>query len=237
MGHQTTASEFQTTRWTLILRARSNTVDLSELLSAYHGPIVAYLEQKVRNRHDAEELSQEFICRKFLEGHLLDKADRERGKFRSFLLSSLNRFVIDIHRQTRGRENQRPRTISTADITMLDEAHAPDDPVVVYNREYFRMVLDTVRQRLEERCRVEGMDRHWIAYEARLLNPVLHGSDPQSIDSLAKALQLSAARVSHMIESVKRKSVQVLREVVAETIDDPDDLEEEIDLLWATLAP
>lgn len=230
---------FRTTSWTLILRARSSPADREALLRAYCGPIGAYLKRKLRNVDDAEELTQEFIHKKVLEGNLLKKADRERGRFRDYLLASLDRFVIDWHRKTHGRPGDaRPDIALTSDEAVLESAgtRQGDDPVAAYNKEFARAVLDQVRQRLEEDCRRCGLNRHWTAYEARVLRPLLYGSEPATVESLALMLGATAPEVSHMIETVRRKSVKVLREVVADTLENPGDVDDEIDALWRYVA-
>ena len=92
MGSPGSGATFKTTSWTLIVRAQSSPSDLETLLQVYYGPISAYLQRKVPNADDAAELTQEFIHSKILEGNLLGKADRTRGRFRSYVLKSLNRF-------------------------------------------------------------------------------------------------------------------------------------------------
>src|ERR1035437_7696465 len=93
------SSQFQTTRWTLFSsagephqkEARSALVSLCE---TYWYPLYAYLRRSGYRADQAQDLTQEFFIR-LLEGHYLDRADREKGRFRSFLLTSLKFFVAD----------------------------------------------------------------------------------------------------------------------------------------------
>jgi RNA polymerase sigma-70 factor (ECF subfamily) len=232
---QSVSGEFRTTSWTLILNAQHNAKDLEALLLRYHEPIRAYFARKARTAHDAEDLAQEFIRKMVLEGELLQKADPERGRFRHFLKCALNRFAIDEHRRVYGRNSSRATTFRSSENGYHDDAATPDgdDPTLAFEQEYRRKLLSDVREALEQCCKADGLHQHWHAYEARVLNPLLHGVQPTSVEALAKTFKLPAPKVSHMIETVRRRSVQIARELVAQTIDNPDDLDDEIRSLWA----
>ena len=87
------SSQFPTTRWTLVVaagdphrkEARSALVSLCE---SYWYPLYAYLRRRGHSAEEAQDLTQEFLLR-VLEGHYLDRADPEKGRFRSFILTSL----------------------------------------------------------------------------------------------------------------------------------------------------
>src|ERR1044071_2122421 len=102
-------SQFPTTRWSLVVAAgdsdrpesRSALVSLCE---NYWYPLYAYLRRRGYPADQAQDLTQEFFIR-VLEGRYLDRADPERGRFRSFLLSSLKFFVAD--EEDRNRAHKR----------------------------------------------------------------------------------------------------------------------------------
>ena len=90
---------FATTHWSVVLAAGQNRSDgaakaLEELCRTYWYPLYAYLRRKGYSEHDAQDLTQGFICQ-LLERRSLEKVEREKGKFRSFLLASLNYFLAD----------------------------------------------------------------------------------------------------------------------------------------------
>src|SRR6201998_3542485 len=92
-------SQFPTTRWTLVVaagdshrkEARSALVTLCE---NYWSPLYAYLRRRGCLADEAQDLTQEFFIR-VLEGRYLDRADPKKGRFRSFILTSLKFFVAD----------------------------------------------------------------------------------------------------------------------------------------------
>src|SRR5271170_1485684 len=90
---------FDTTRWTLVLQAaRSDTLHaraaLEDLCLAYWFPLYVYVRRRGYSPHDAEDLTQGFFAR-ILKLNSLAQVDRERGKFRAFLLASMNHFIAD----------------------------------------------------------------------------------------------------------------------------------------------
>src|SRR2546430_399454 len=102
------SSQFPTTRWTLVIaagdphrkEARSALVSLCE---NYWYPLYAYLRRRGYTADQAQDLTQEFFIR-VLEGRYLDRADPEKGRFRSFLLTSLKFFVADEEDRHRARK-------------------------------------------------------------------------------------------------------------------------------------
>ena len=114
-----TASRFQTTSWTLIVRARASRADLQELLSVYWSPVYAYLRRSGVDPHDAADLTQGFLSEVVLDRGFVERADPERGRFRSFLLSALSKFVIDEHRRVSGRYGTRPKMLIPSDPEAL----------------------------------------------------------------------------------------------------------------------
>src|SRR5579884_544814 len=96
---------FPSTHWTLIARAargpgKASRAAMGELLARYLRPLETYLvRSRGLSRADAEDLVQSFIANRVLEKNLLASADRCRGRFRTFLLAALNRFVADEFRK------------------------------------------------------------------------------------------------------------------------------------------
>src|SRR5215471_589629 len=94
-----TAKHFPTTTWTLVLSA-GQTADarssdaLASLCERYWYPLYAYLRRRGQSREEAQDLTQEFFAR-VLEKRYIERADRNKGRFRTFLLTSLTYFLAD----------------------------------------------------------------------------------------------------------------------------------------------
>src|SRR6185503_10297876 len=87
-----TGEEFRTTRWTLVSRAKLNSPEgrtaLSELCRAYYEPVVTFLRCELRDAEAARDLAHEFFA-EVLSGGAIARADKERGRFRSYLLGAV----------------------------------------------------------------------------------------------------------------------------------------------------
>jgi DNA-directed RNA polymerase specialized sigma24 family protein len=235
-----TASQFRTTSWTLIARAPHSEADMEALLKRYWSPVYAYLRRKGCERHEAEDLTQEFLLKKVLERDLLERADEARGRFRSFLKRSLEHFVVDVHRSSHGRDGSRGRMLVPDDPQALSAAEPGEgeDPARAFDRQWAAAVLSSALERVEAACRADGMERQWTAFEARMLRPVLHGCAPTPIEELVDGL---AARdrqeIYSMLQTIKRKINSEVRELIAETVEAPEDVRAELDELQTFLAP
>ncbi len=90
---------FHTTRWSVVLAARSadavhSSAALEHLCRAYWPPLYGYVRRLGRDAHDAQDLTQEFFAR-LLSKEWLHKADPEKGRFRTFLLVAMKRFLAN----------------------------------------------------------------------------------------------------------------------------------------------
>jgi DNA-directed RNA polymerase specialized sigma24 family protein len=214
------ASRFQTTSWTLILRARTSRQELERFIGAYWRPVYAYLRRKGKSREDAADLTQGFVA-KVIEDDLVGQANPDRGRFRSFLLKSLDHFVIDERRREYGRDGDRPVVVpEDPDVLRAAEPRSGEDPAVAFDRQWATTVLEIVVDRLRAACESEGLQRHWRVFEDQVLRKA-RGNKPAPVEELIEALGArDRDEIYSMLNSVKRKFRQILRDVVAETVDD-----------------
>src|ERR1700689_3238688 len=158
-------SRFPTTRWTLVLaagdpgrkEARSALVSLCE---NYWYPLYAYLRRRGYSADQAQDLTQEFFIR-LLEGRYLDRADPEKGRFRSFILTSLKFFVAD--EADRQRAHKRgggavvPLELSSGEDRYQREPAHDETPERIYERRWALSVLDRVVERLRNEFVLHGL--------------------------------------------------------------------------------
>src|SRR5437667_9309697 len=107
-ARQGSGAWFVTTHWSVILSAgRSDAPQAAEALQrlcqVYWYPLYAYVRRRGYSPHDAQDLAQGFFAR-LLEKNTLGAITREKGKFRSFLLSALNHFIVDEWKKARARK-------------------------------------------------------------------------------------------------------------------------------------
>ena len=128
----TSNDQFATTRWTLVLAAGNRQEPqaeraLEELCRIYWYPLYGYVRRHGYSKEAAEDLTQAFFA-EWIESHAFAKADENKGKFRSFMLASLKRFVANEHRDDHAQK-RRP----AAGLVSLDEMM--DEVGLMYQRE------------------------------------------------------------------------------------------------------
>ena len=100
------AACFATTRWTLVLKSRTpavNAAALEELCGIYWRPVFTFVRRRGYSVADAQDLTQDFFL-DLLSGDFLSRADRNRGRFRSLLLKTLNHFLTDAQNRARAQK-------------------------------------------------------------------------------------------------------------------------------------
>jgi DNA-directed RNA polymerase specialized sigma24 family protein len=233
---------FPTTHWSLVARAgrdadESRRLALGELLARYLPALRAHLVLGKRlSPADADDLVQEFIAAKVLEKELIGRADAELGKFRTFLLTALDRFLIDCRRV----EHARKRSPGDGRLQALGDGaeDLPADPVSdAFDLAWARNVIDQTVEMMRSECDATGRADVWGVFECRLLGPMLHGTEPIAYEDLVKRFGLqSPSQASNLLITAKRTYARVLRTVVGEYARSSDDIEAEIRELMDVLA-
>lgn len=214
--------------------ARQGAVE--RLARRYHRPLRAYLmAQRGLSAAVAEEVLQAFYCEKMLDAGFIARADPARGKFRSFLLASLNHFVVDSHRRRVAGQRK------DGDLIAADrlDALAQDAPVCAFELQWARYVLDEVLQRMERACVASGREDIWRIFDARVLSPALDGVEPVAYEQLVAQFGLkSPLQAANVLITAKRMFDRTLREVLTEGLESPSagQVDSEIRELMAILA-
>ena len=150
---------FPTTHWSVVLAAAGqNRSDraasaLEELCRTYWYPLYAYLRRKGYSEHDAQDLTQGFISQ-LLERRSLEKVEREKGKFRSFLLASLNYFLADERDRGLAQKRGGGRELFWLELNEAEGRYAVDaivhdaSPEKLYERRWALTLLNCVLARL-----------------------------------------------------------------------------------------
>ena len=120
---------FPATQWTRILSGQQRDTLLEELCQAYWKPIYCYLRAKGFGNEQAKDLTQGFFSEKVLGKELLEKADRQRGRFRSFLLRAVHNYAVSALRADRPHQS-------------LDVSHEYESPARDPEREFDRAWAD-----------------------------------------------------------------------------------------------
>jgi DNA-directed RNA polymerase specialized sigma24 family protein len=200
-------------------------IALEGLVKVYSRPLLNHLVAKFQaSEDDAEDWLQDFLKDKIIVGDLLGKAERGRGKFRTFLLYALDNFVIDKLRHDR----RQVRSPEGGWVALEDEELPEEQPCGDREAEDWALsVIDQAVSRMREACQREGQAGRWAVFKGRILDPILEGASPTPYEELVKGLTFkSPAEASNVMMTGKRMFKRTLREVVGEYA--PDDVEAEI---------
>lgn len=221
--------------------ARADRGDLELLLRAYWSPVYAFVRKKGFGPHDAADLTQEFLAEVLIGRDLISKADQSRGRFRSFLKAALSNFLIDHRRKARSKKAMPKSGITSVDALQGGsgnvgagaggpvDAESRDEPAHAFDRQWAAAVLALTIERVESSCKQEGLEQQWSAFRINVLLPMTSKTRPMSMERLAETVGATGPdQVSNMIQTVKRRFKRTLRQVVSETVTDPDQVEDEL---------
>lgn len=231
---------FVTTHWSAVVAAgHSDTTRahdaLAYLCQAYWYPLYAYARRRGSSPHDAQDLTQEFFAR-LLEGNWVRQADRQRGRFRSFLLSAMKHFMAGEWNKAHAQKRGGRQPILSLDDDSAEHRYRlePVDkatPESLFERGWALTLLDGVLARLEEEYRRDGKQALM-----EIMRPALT-TDQEAIDYAAVAPKLglteTAARVA--VHRLRQRYRQLIRAEVASTVASPEEVEAEMHHLFEAL--
>jgi len=233
------SSEFPTTRWTLVIAAgdpkrRDARPALVSLCNSYWYPLYAYLRRRGYPADRAQDLTQDFFLR-MLEGRYLDRADPEKGRFRSFLLTSLKFFVADEEDRQRASKRGGGMVVSLEfssgeEWYQREPAH-DETPERIFERRWAVAVLDRVVERLRNEFVQHGRLEHFERLKVFLL-----GRSAAPYAALAVEMKTSEGALKVAIFRLRERYRELFRQEIADTVADPAEVESELRFLADVLA-
>jgi RNA polymerase sigma-70 factor (ECF subfamily) len=232
---------FRTTHWSVVLAAREESASgppqaLELLCRAYWYPLYAFVRRRGVPVADAQDLTQEFFAR-LLQRDFLRNVAREKGKFRTFLLSSLNNFLVsEWHRgQAAKRGGGRQNFVSWDDL-QAEERYASEPATEnsaeqFYDQRWAVTVMQQAMTQLREEFHSTGRSKLFDQ-----LKPFLSAEGTrEDYERAAEPLQMTGGAFSVAVHRLRRRYAEVLRSVVAHTVAGPDEIEEELRCLAQAL--
>ncbi len=226
------AESFATTRWSIVLAADRgasphSTDALAQLCQSYWYPLYAYVRRRGHDAHEAADLTQEFLTR-LLEKHDLRLADPQRGRFRSFLLGSLNHFLANEWRAARAAKRGGGLKNLSLDFEAGESRYhlEPADetsPEKIFERRWAMTLL----QRATDRLAAEWADAG-KASQFEQLKPILGGDESKTYAEIAAALDMTEGAVKVAVHRLRKRCRELLREEIAQTVTQESDVAEEL---------
>jgi len=229
---------FVTTHWSVVLSAgdidgSQASEALEKLCRTYWPPLYSYVRRQGHGLEDAQDLTQAFFA-KLLEKNFWARADRRKGRFRSFLLTALRHFLAD----ERDRAKTRKRGGGVSFISFDEqageehfvEALAPNlSGEQQFDRHWALTVLQQARATLRQECIASGKS---VLYQrVNLLGDLNESSVPYT--AIAQDLGISVSAIKSAVSRLRERYGELVREEVAQTVSNPAEIDSEIrHLLW-----
>jgi RNA polymerase sigma factor (sigma-70 family) len=208
---------------------------LTTLCETYWYPLYAFLRRRGHAAGEAEDLTQAFFAR-VLEKRSLQHADPARGRFRSFLLTSLKHFTANEH----DREIAKKRgggtpvlalELQTAEGRFQLEPSTGETPERIFDRQWALTLLDCVIGRL----RTEMLQRRKQSlFDA--LKMYLTGDTQATYAETAARLDMSEAAVKVAVHRLRKRFRELLRDEIAQTVSSPEEIDDELCYLRSAVA-
>lgn len=208
---------------------------LAQLCQTYWPPLYAYVRRRGYSPEDAEDLTQGFFAQ-LLKLNSLDQVGREKGKFRSFLLASINHYMSDewdrAQAQKRGHGQVVSLDVDAAETRMQREPADTLTPEKLFERQWATTMLETVVERLREEYEAAGKAELFMALRFSILG---ERNDVPYTD-LAATLGLREEALRVTVHRLRQRYRQLLRAEIAQTVATPAEVDDEIRQLFRALA-
>jgi RNA polymerase sigma-70 factor (ECF subfamily) len=232
-------SDFTTTHWTVVRQANGDSPQaaaaLETLARAYWYPLYAYVRRNGNNPHDAQDLTQAFFAR-LLEHGYIQNADRDQGRFRTFLLSSLRNFLRnEWHKENREKRGGGQAILSldaeTAETRFASEPYVEQPPDSLYDRGWAATLLERALTSLRAEFEQSGK----LDLFERLKVFVWGDKCALSYAEMGVQLNMTEGAVKTSVCRLRKRYGELLRAEVAQTVSTPDEVNEELRYLISVI--
>jgi RNA polymerase sigma factor (sigma-70 family) len=228
---------FHTTRWSLVLRAGSDAGPaLEQLCQAYWHPLYCCVRRHGYAPEDAQDLTQAFFA-KLLRNDSFGDADPVKGRFRTWLLRSLEHFLRNAFRDSQAQKRGGTWTRVAWDAAEAEERYAlePQDglsPEQVFEKQWAQALVYRVLQQLREEFSEGGKGELFEELEPHLWSD--ETSTPYAV--LGEQLQMTVVALRVTVHRLRRRFQDLLREEIAAIVESEDEVEDELAHLHRCLA-
>lgn len=238
--HNSGGGAFPTTDWGLFVDIRGGSpaaqrAALDILARRYWKPVFRFLQFSGKDEESAKDLTQAFFA-----AWIESNADAQKGKFRSFMLTCLKRFVANEHRADQAQKRRPAAGLLSLDELMDDPeiSFEPADvrtPDMAFDRAWASGVVNRVLNHLKMECARKGQKAHFDIFSRRLIQPILHGMKAPSMAELGEEHGLSERQAGNLLETTKRAYRRLLEDEVRLYAASDSEVSEEVRDLFAIL--
>ena len=230
--------EFVSTHWSVVLLAGhesspQSAAALEQLCQTYWYPLYSFTRRQGYAPHEAADLTQDFFLH-LLSTHALAKVNRDKGKFRSFLLASLKNLLANDWNRARCQKRGSGVPPFSLDEELAEGRYQlePADTSTaekIYDRRWAETILAHALERLRQEC--DGDEKTRRFDEVKLFLTSEKGTD--SLAAAAARLNLSLAAVKGLVHRLRRRFRELIRDEIAQTVSGKDEIDAEIRHLFA----
>ena len=231
---------FPTTQWTEIENLSCGGTDqqkalIESLFQRYWKPVYAWLRRQGYESGQAEEYTQGFFCDIVLERNLASKAERHKGRFRTFLLKAMKDFISDEYRKAHAQKRTPKQGLARLDdpeaiLPAFTKQTRPDD---VFTYMWASDFLKEVLTKLEVEYINSSRKAHWLVFKHKIYEPMLNGHDSPSYEALCAQLNIPDAKTAAaMVTTVKRRFRSLLRSIIRSQVESEETIDQEIQELF-----
>jgi DNA-directed RNA polymerase specialized sigma24 family protein len=227
------AKHFLTTRWTQVLAAQGASTHagaaLTDLCAAYYAPVQSYIARTAHDLGDARDLTQEFFAR-LLAGRVITGADREKGRFRGYLLGAVKHHLADTRERLRaakrGAQHDHVPLVAGTDTSPGHEYFVPEPqtPDAFFDRQWGLAVLDLALTALAAEHERQGK-----AEQFQLLKPWLTGDAAGGCQAdVAARLGLTEGALKVAIHRLRKRFRDSVKAEIAHTVSNEQEARDEL---------
>jgi len=233
---------FATTQWSMVIAAGEQQsaaahTALATLCENYWYPIYAFVRRNGFDTHEAQDVTQDFFSR-LLEKEILQAADPERGRFRSFLLASVSNFLANYRDRLRAQKRGGGRSPLSLDMVLAEQRYAcepahQETPEKLFHRRWGVTVLERALQRLRDDYQ---QNERSVLFDR--LKPSLVGEksvEQNRYQDIAVELQMSESAVKVAAHRMRKRFREFLQDEISQTLASPADIDDEIRSLFTAL--
>jgi RNA polymerase sigma-70 factor (ECF subfamily) len=234
------SARFGATPWTDVTLAQqgvstASRAALERLCRLYWYPVYAHIRQRGLGPHDAEDLTQEFFSL-LIEKNYLEAADRRRGRFRSFLLVAVNRFLVNAYHRDHTLKRGGGQIVVSIDQQAAEhwlesETAADLSPDQSFDRRWAQAVLDHALARLQADC----AEHNKAALFDALKEFVAEETGHRDYSEVSARLNMTPGAVAVAVHRLRQRYRKLLFAEIQTTVANPDHAEAELHHLVSAL--